>query len=412
MVGIFYYMKNYVERDLEKEINKYLKSEEILAIIGPRRCGKTTICEKIIEDYKGKVNKITFEDVKTLRFFEEDIDFFIEEEIKGYDLIFIDEVQYSKDSGKKLKYIYDTCKIKIIISGSSAAEISIQSLKYLTGRILLFNLYPFSFGEFIRAKEKSLEKYLKNRKISSVILERLNNYLEEYLLYGGYPRVVLSKTKEEKKKILSGIFNTYLMKEIKEILDLSDDYHLLDLMKALSLQVGNIVNYEEISVVSGFKYLKLKKYLNILEKTFILKQVKPYFTNKRTEIVKSPKIYFFDFGFRNIILNNFETERTDKGSVYENFIFNQFIFSGKELKYWNTKSNAEVDFVFESGGKLIPIEIKSFLKEEKITKSFRSFIDKYPVKEGYFFSKDFLGERKFGGVLIEFLPFVLHSRLI
>jgi len=399
-------MEKYIKRDLEKDILKYIKSKEILAIVGSRRCGKTTLIENILKNQKGKINELSFDDMKVLRLFEEDIDSFIEEHIQGYDFVFIDEIQYSKDSGKKLKYIYDKHWTKIIISGSSAAEISIQSLKYLVGRIFIFNLYPFSFREFLRAREKVLEKYLNKKEISKIILERLNKHLEEYLIYGGYPRVVLSKTKEEKIKILKGVFNTYLLKEIKEILELSDDYKLIDLMKALALQVGNMINYSELSKLTGFSYLDLKKYLNILEKTFILKQVKPYFTNKRIEITKTPKVYFFDLGFRNIIIDNFQKERTDMGAIYENFIFSKLIVEGIDVKYWNTKSNAEVDFVVERKGELVPIEVKSKLINTKLTKSFRSFVEKYNCKKGYFLSLDYFGFLKEKNLKIDFLPFV------
>ncbi len=399
--------EGYVKRDLESEIRKYLNSEEILLIVGPRRCGKTTIVNRILDTQKGRINRISFDNLKTLRLFEEDIDAFIDENVKDYDIVFIDEVQYSKDSGKKLKYVYDHHKTKLIISGSSATEISIQSLKYLTGRIFSFNLYPFSFREFIRAREPKLEKYLEKKDVSEIILERLNRNLEEYNLFGGYPRVVLAKSYDEKKKVLEGIFNTYLLKEIREILDLSDDYKLNNLIKALALQTGNIINYSELSNITGFSYLDLKKYLNILEKTFILKQVRPYYTNKRTEIVKAPKIYFFDMGFRNVVIDNFQKERTDFGNIYENFVFSQFIFNGFELKYWHTKSDAEVDFVLEKGSNLIPIEVKSNLIGKKLTKSFRSFLDKYIVKKGYFFSLNFYSEMKIGNTDIKFLPLVL-----
>ncbi len=405
-------MKNHVKRDLEKEIRKYLDSKEILAIVGPRRSGKTTLVESILNSQKKKINKISFDNLKILKLFEEDIDAFIDEHVLGYDIVFIDEVQYSKDSGKKLKYIYDLHWTKIIISGSSAAELSIQSIKYLVGRIFTFNLYPFSFREYIRAKEKMLEKHLDSKKVSKVILERLNDHLEEYIIYGGYPRVVLSKSKEEKRKVLEGIFNTYLLKEIREILELSDDYKLINLMKALSLQIGNMINYNEISNTTGFSYNELKKYLNILEKTFILKKVRPYFTNKRTEIVKSPKIYFFDLGFRNIVIDNFQTERADKGSMYENFVFSELLYKEIETKYWNTKSNAEVDFITEKESDIIPIEAKSSLNKIKLTKSFSSFIEKYSPKKGFFLSKNLFGKIKKNETNIKFIPLALIENVL
>ncbi len=405
-------MKNYIERDLEKEIKKYLKSREILAVVGPRRSGKTTLVESILKSQKRKINRISFDNVKILRLFEEDIDAFIDEHIKDYELVFIDEVQYSKDSGKKLKYIYDTNWTKIIISGSSAAEISIHRLKYLVGRIFTFNLYPFSFREYLRAKEKSLEKYLGEKKVSNIILERLNLHLENYLIYGGYPQVVLSEIDDKRRKVLDSILNTYLLKEIREILNLGDDYKLMDLMKALSLQIGNILNYNEISKITGFSYLDLKRYLNILEKTFVIKQVRPYFTNKRTEIVKAPKIYFYDLGFRNAVLNNFERERTEIGSIYENFVFSELMIRGVEPKYWNTKSNAEVDFVLEMKGKLFPVEVKLNLIGKRLTKSFRSFLEKYPSEKGYFLSKSFLGTLSEKNTSIYFLPVVFVESLV
>lgn len=398
----------YIERELEKEILEYLKSKEIIAVVGARQCGKTTLVNNILDKLKTrgeKINRISFDNQKILQLFENDIDSFIELHIKGFDILFIDEVHYSKDSGKKLKYIYDNFNIKIFISGSSSAEISIHSLRYLVGRIFTFILYPFSFKEFLKAKNPKLINLYEKQDYKEAIIKELNWYLKEFLLYGGYPRVVLSKTKEEKKKVLENIFNIYLLKEIKEILDLSEDYHLIALLKALSLQIGNIINYDELTRLTGYTYYDLKKYLNILEKTYISSLVKPFFTNKRTELVKNPKVYFFDMGFRNICIDNFSEERSDMGSLYENFIFSELIKKNEKVKFWNTKSNAEVDFIIEKQ-KIIPIEVKININKAQITKSFSSFIKKYRPKEGYFLSLNFEGKTKIDNCRIDFLPFV------
>ena len=197
------------------------------------------------------------------------MDSFIELQVKGFDILFIDEVQYSKDGGKKLKYVFDNHKIKIIISGSSMAEISIHSLKYLVGRIFTFTLYPFSFKEFLRFKDFKLVGLYESGKYGEEVIHRLNKYLNEFILYGGYPGVVLAKGVEEKKKVLEGIFNTYLLKEIREILDLSNDDRLLKLLSALSLQMGDVINYNELSSLTEFSYHDLRKYLNILDKTYV-----------------------------------------------------------------------------------------------------------------------------------------------
>lgn len=400
---------NYIERDLEKEIKKYINSKEIIAIIGARQCGKTTILNKILDDLekKGKkANRISFDNIKILQLFENDTDSFIDQHIKNFDFLFIDEVHYSKDSGKKLKYIYDSQKIKIFISGSSAPEISIQSMKYLVGRIFTFHLHPFSFAEFLRAKNPKLYSLYESGKYKEQIISELNKELEEFLLFGGYPRVVLSETKEEKQKVLESIYNTYLLKEIREILNLSEDHRLISLLKALSLQIGNIINYNELSNLTEFSYAELKKYLNILEKTFICKLTNPFYTNKRTELVKNPKIYFFDIGFRNICINNFSEDRTDKGSIYENFVSTELLKKNIIPKYWNTKSKAEVDFIIEKQGKIIPIEVKSNIKENKISKSFSNFLKKYNSPRGYFLSLTYESKKKIDNTTVEFLPFV------
>lgn len=387
----------YIRRDIEDNINKYLNAREIAAVVGARQCGKTTLIDNILRNLEKngkKISRISFDNIKELQLFENDIDSFIELYVKGYDFLFIDEVQYSKDSGKKLKYIYDNFKVKIFISGSSAAELSIQSLKYLVGRIFVFTLYPFSFKEFLRAKNQKLVPIYESGRYKKEIISELNIYLKEFILYGGYPRVVLAKNKDEKQMILRNIYNTYLLKEIKEILELSSDYRLVNLIKALSLQIGNILNYNELSTITGFSYKELKNYLNILEKTFVCSQIKPYYTNKRIELVKSPKVYFYDLGFRSISFDNFSDERADIGSMYENFVFSELVKSSIFPKYWHTKSGAEIDFIIEKENKLIPIEIKSNISKETLTKSFYSFIEKYKPKKGFIASLSFESNKK------------------
>ena len=394
----------YIIRDLEGQIRKYMRVKEIIAVVGPRQCGKTTMLNNLLKNLK-KVNNISFDNVKQLKLFEEDIDSFIELHVKGYNYLFIDEVQYSKDSGKKLKYIYDSQRIKIIISGSSAADLSIHSLKYLVGRIFIFKLFPFSFREFLRAKDDKIRSLYEKSAYGKQILSDLNNYLKEYMLYGGYPRAVLTNKSEEKKKVLDNIYNTYLLREIKEILALSDNDKLINLIKSLSLQIGNMLNYNELSGITGFSFRELKRYLNILEETYICRRIITYHTNKRTELVKIPKIYFIDLGFRNMCIDNFLSERTDKEAIYENFVLSELIKENSIPKYWRAKSGAEVDFVIDKN-KVVPIEIKSYITSSKTTRSFRSFISKYKPKKGYVLSIDFEEKKDVLGCEVNFMPFV------
>ncbi len=385
----------YIERFLEEEIRKYLGKKEIIAVVGPRQSGKTTLLKKIFGDLKNAVF-LDFEDRETLELFNQDIKSFIELYVKNHDYIFIDEFQYAKDGGKQLKYIYDSHKIKIIVSGSSVSGLSINSIKYLVGRIFVFPLYPISFEEFLNFNEPILYKniYLKGA-LSKPIIGKILPYFHEFCLYGGYPRVVIAEDKKEKETVLRNIYNTYFLKEIREILNLPEDYKLSRLIHAFALQIGNIINYNELSGITGFKYADLLKHINVLEKTFICLTSKPFYTNKRTELVKAPKIFFLDNGFRNIVIKNFQSieNRQDKGSLYENFVASELAKSGFDVRYWRSKSKAEVDFVVEKKSKTIPTEIKSGLASPKLTKSFNSFIDHYKPKNSYILSESLWGEK-------------------
>ena len=323
---------------------------------------------------------------------------------------FIDEIQYSKESGKHLKYIYDNYKVKLIISGSSATEVSLQSLKYLVGRVFIFTLYPFSFDEYLRATDESLERLYLNGKFGEEIKKELNNNLWKYSIWGGYPRVVLSKSDEERQLVLENIYSTYVMKDVKPLFGLKDDYKWLKLLKALSLQLGNLINYNELATISELDYYLVKQYLNILKKSYICEEVSPFFTNKRLELVKATKIYFCDSGLRNSIINNFSYERGDMGALLENFVFSEMVKRGYHPKYWRSKSGAEVDFIFERNKELLPTEVKT-TATNVVPKSTLSFIKKYSPKNFLILSQNLESKRRIENTNVIFLPLVkFYSR--
>jgi len=384
----------YIYRFLESKLRKYLKTKEIIAIIGARQCGKTTLLKQVFKDLEGAVF-LDFGDMETMELFTTDIKSFIDLYVEGNKYLFIDEFQYAKDGGKNLKYIYDNYKIKMVISGSSVSELSIQSIKYLVGRIYVFRLFPFSFEEFLSYKQPKLYKIYLKREVTKPVTEKILPYFNEFCVFGGYPRVALAKDSEEKKIVLKNIYNTYFLKEIKEILNLPADHRLSKLINALALQIGSTANYNELSEVSGFKYNELLNYINTLEKTFVTIKSMPFYTNKRTELVKAPKVFFLDNGFRNHIIKNFEpvNKRQDKGNLYENFVASEINKAELETKYWRTKSKAEVDFIVEQKGNATPIEIKSGLKTAKTTKSFNSFLEKYKPKKAFILSEKLIQEK-------------------
>lgn len=405
-------LENYVKRDLEDRIWDYIDKPEIICVTGPRQSGKTTLLLKIHSELDSS-NFISFEDRDILALFEEDVKDFAKMHLKGYEHLIIDEFQYAENGGKKLKYLYDHYPDKkILITGSSISEMTVEGMKYLTGRILNFELYPFSFREFLRYRDEKLYKIYEEKSgklkdwlgseedftISESILSRLEELRKEYAVYGGYPRVVLSESVEEKKTVIKNIINTYLLREIRDVLEISEDREIKKLMKLLALQTGELTKYSKLSDRSGFTYQDLKEKLNILEYTFVMKLVDPFFTNKQKEIVKTPKVYFYDNGFRNGLVGNFQKleDRNDRGELNENFFFSQAVHQAKGLKYWRSKSKAEVDFVLETD-RVLPFEIKT---TPRVTRSLRSFSDKYETEKAYVVNESEIGEKNEGFLYI------------
>lgn len=385
-------MTTYIPRKLEQSIRHFLNAPEIIAILGARQCGKTTMMKHLIAKLPKAVS-LSFEDQKTLALFEQAPDDFISAYVKGNQYLFIDEFQYAKHGGKILKYIYDKEKIKIIISGSSSLEITVRAVKYLVGRIVVFELSPFDFEEWLMAKDPSMLNALKRYKkttpsIPPVVHKKLIELYEEYIRFGGYPRVVIEESFERKKQLLQNIYNTYFLREVRDVLGLIDDYKLQMLLKALSLQVGNLIEYEELGRLSGFSFPTLKKILNFLEKTYVCRFVRPFYKNKRTEIVKNPKVYFFDTGLRNTTIDDFRkfSDRPDAGALLENGLTMEMIKKGYDIHFWRDKKQHKLDFIINRGNQnVIALESKSYLKSlsSPSISQFKNIYPNIPVQLSY-----------------------------
>ncbi len=411
----------YIQRDLEKKLKKYLKRREVLAILGPRQSGKTTLLKRLEGEFPKhkKIKYITFERRRDLNLFEESIEDF-RDLILEYDVVFIDEFQYAEECGQKLKYLYDTTDIKFIISGSSSLELKHKVGKYMVGRMIDFQLWPFSFREYLKITNEDLERLLVKRIDSKSILEfntkngfseeinsRLARHLEKFVVYGGYPAVALSQSIAEKEKVLGNILDKFLLKDIKSSLELATDDKFLRLAKFLAIQIGNIISYDELSSISELSYKALKKHLVILKNTFIIDLIFPFFSNKKTELVKNPECFFHDLGLRNSLISDFRSlsERNDLGVVMENYayILLRNLEIVPQLKFWRTKSFAEVDFVVEKNQEKIPVEVK-YVSKRKIGKSFYSFLKKYKPNVGIILTKDYLAEEKVEDTVVKFIP--------
>lgn len=339
-----------------------------------------------------------------------------------YDCVIMDEFQYAKEGGKKLKYLYDTTSVKFIVSGSASLELTFQTGKYMVGRILEFSLFPFSFREFLSYENPELFSLLqgKEEKVGADVINfdaknafgaeinrRLAELLERYAVYGGYPAVVLAEGDDVKQKVLEGIAENYLLRDIKGLLHLATSDHLERLEKFLAGQIGGMVKFNELSNISDLTYKEVKKHINILEKTYIVSFARPFFTNKRVELAKNPKVYFFDLGFRNFSLSDFRdlSDRNDFGAVMENCAYNLMRnrYPQSLIKYWRTKSKAEVDFIIEKEGAVYPFEVK-YSSKKIVGKSLYSFINKFNPPVAIVFTKDFASEEKSGKTIIKFIP--------
>lgn len=382
-----------IQRDILPKLEKWIAHKEIIALVGLRQVGKTTLLKEIQKKCKNSIF-ISLEDVSILNLFENSIDEFIKIYILPFDYIFIDEVQYSKNSGQRLKFIYDKFENKkIFISGSSKSELAIHSLSRLVGRVIIFEILPVSFSEFVRFKSK--EKYrLLNQDKNSFVFDSLKVLFEEYLQFGGYPEIILEKDETIKKEKLKNIVNTYILKELVEILGYRNSFEFENLIRRLAIQDGGILNKSNLSNELGINRNKIDEMINVLDKTGIIQIIYPYLKNKTKQIVKSPKVYFRDIGFKNSLLNNFNklNLRQDKGQIYENFVLNALYKNNFSPEFFRIEEENEVDFILEKDGKILGIECKSKLKSMKIPKATKKFIDLYLPDKVLVLNENIYGE--------------------
>lgn len=404
-------MQEYQKRAIENEIAAFIPRREVIAILGPRQAGKTTLVQRMAKDIeeKGKqVKYLTFENINDRALFEDTIEGF-KQYVSGADVVVIDEFQYAKEGGQKLKYLYDTTDTKFIITGSSSLELTFQTGKYMVGRMVTFNLWPFSFSEFLLAKDTGAAALLTNPDIfAESVGNKLVSYFEEYVIWGGYPAVILADGQSAKEKLLSSLYNNYLLRDIKDLLALAKDEELITIIRYLSAQIGNLVNYKSLSGVSGLSYRSIQANLSILRQTYILDLIKPFSRHALTELKKTPKVYFEDLGFRNITLHDLRpfNARPDIGALVENFIYvhlNRKSGQLNKVKYWRTKSGAEVDFIWQDEDGIMPIEVK-YDNSDNIGKSLMSFLKKYAPKKAIIFTKFLRKTRQVGETTVEFIP--------
>ncbi|MFH1387746.1 MAG: ATP-binding protein [Patescibacteria group bacterium] len=374
-------------RDLTIKIKKEINNDEIILVVGPRQAGKTTILHQIEDFIKEKNDTVHFlnlEDYEYLALLKEspkNLFKIFPFDLKKKTYVLIDEVQYLDNPTNFLKYFYDEYRgrIKIITTGSSAFYLDRRFKDSLVGRKKIFRLLTLSFKEFLRFKnEEDLIKQNFN-KISLSEKKKINSYYREYLIYGGYPKVVLSDL-SQKKEVLEDLAYSYIKKDIFEA-NIKQEEVFYNLMRILSSQIGNLVNSSEIASTLRVSRSTIEDYLSLMERSFHIRLIHPFYKNLRKEITKMPKVYFLDLGLRNFLLKNLDQFdlRKDKGQILENVLYRELLekYNFLEIKFWRTIQKHEVDFIIREE---IAYEVK--VNSGKFNKNrYKKFIETYPEIE-------------------------------
>ncbi|PIV12792.1 MAG: ATPase [Candidatus Nealsonbacteria bacterium CG03_land_8_20_14_0_80_36_12] len=383
-----------IQRQLFPKIITHVKKPEITLIVGARQVGKTVLLNMLKEWLMSKkkvspknILYFNLDIVRDWEFFQNQtnfIEFLKEQSQKEKIYVLVDEAQRVPDCSRFFKGVYDSnLNIKLILTGSTSLELKTRFKESLTGRKQVFHLYSFSFNEFLEAKDKKLvELFKKKNEISEISKKKILELFREYTVWGGYPRVVFAKTRQEKIAILAEIYSSYIEKDIVGLLEIKNRLGFSKLVKLLAGQIGQLVNVNELANSLNLDRETVERYLKALEETFIITPLLPYFKNPRQEIVKQNKIYFNDTGIRNYALENFSSlsERLDAGLLLENALFREILLAldiFQKIRFWRTKQGAEVDFLVLEREKIVPIEVKLNIKKPVISLSLRNFIKKY-----------------------------------
>lgn len=349
-----------IKRIIEEEIKKSLAGEKkVIIIYGPRQSGKTTLIKDLLSKADKEYDYFIGDDLRAQSIFSRNELEFLKKILKS-DILVIDEAQKIENIGLSLKLIFDNLQMKIIVSGSASFDLAGKLNEPLTGRTRTFWLYPLAYSEI-------KDKY---RKTSS------ETFLEEILRFGMYPKIHTLESEKEKENYLYEYLNNYLYKDILTFSGVRKPKKVVDLLTLLALQIGKEAAISELAKNLAISQKAVENYLDILEKMFVIVNLRGFSRNLRKEISKTSKYYFMDVGVRNALIRNFNSLnlRSDKGELFENWfviekmktaeIFNR----SANFYFWRTYNQQEIDLVEEREGKLFGYEIKWGDKNPKAPK--------------------------------------------
>ncbi|MCB8998436.1 MAG: ATP-binding protein [Bacteroidales bacterium] len=343
-----------IPRFLEHTLrDRLLQSGKVLILYGARQVGKTTLVKKIISNLEGRVLEINadrqpFSEILSSRDFEK-----LKGLVSGYQFVFIDEAQRIPDIGINLKILHDNLPdMKIIVTGSSSLDLANRIKEPLTGRTWTYRLYPFSVSEWQNYEHlNTLEIQMK---------------LEEWMRFGMYPEIHQFENFKDKRQYLEELTGAYLYKDILALANIRYPEKLRQLLKLLAFQIGSEVSIHELAISLQVNRETVINYIDLLEKAFVIFKLSGFSRNLRKEVTSMDKIYFYDLGVRNALIENFNPldSREDTGSMWENFLL---VERRKKMEYerifantyfWRTYSGAELDYIEERDGNLYGFEFK------------------------------------------------------
>jgi predicted AAA+ superfamily ATPase len=348
----------YIKQAQLENLRKSLEPNKVVVLYGPRQCGKTTLLKKFLENFKEKYLLVQGEDSETQKFLGSQSVEKIKRFVGDTKLLIIDEAQKIDNIGLNLKLAVDQIKgLKIIATGSSSFDLAKNLGEPLVGRKTTLRLFPLSQMEISQTEN----------------LAQTSANLEERLIHGSYPKVILNRDIRKNRDYLREIVNSYLYRDIIELEGLKQTRNINDILKLIAFQIGKEVSMNELGNQLDISKNTAERYLYLLEESFVLFRLPPFSRNLRKEISKSHRYYFFDNGVRNAVINNFNPldSRDDIGMLWEGYIINERLKKQEYKKihsnnyFWRTYNQKEVDWVEEREGKLFGYEMKWKAKKTK-----------------------------------------------
>ena len=354
-----------IERELKAQVVKRIKPQKVMLIYGPRRVGQTLLLREIYNEFEGKKLLLNGESSDTVRMLSDRSISNYKHLFAEVSLLAIDEAQHIPEIGMKLKLMVDEIPgLAIVATGSSSFDLQNQAGEPLVGRSTRFMLTPFSIKEINKQQPT---------------FQTITN-IDQHLVYGFYPELISIDSGAEQARYLTEIVDSYLLRDILAIDGVKNAQKMHDLLRLVAYQVGSEVSTDELGKQLGVSRNTAERYLDLLQKVFVLYRLGGYSKNLRKEVVKSSKWYFQDNGIRNAVLNDFrpfaDRSSEERGALWENFIIGERMkrkhnnMAGTNLYFWRTYDQQEIDLIEEDGEIITAYEIKSGKKNPKIPKAF------------------------------------------